>query len=102
MDTIGLLAAWVGIISSLVAALVAISAHLVAVSYRFLVARSSKARTQERLDKLLLDLNAAGQTLDNTYLADLVSLYGSMMLNLVAAIGLVMISIEVLDLGPAL
>jgi hypothetical protein len=102
MDTIGLLAAWVGIISCLVAAVMAIGALVLSTSLPRLLAKFSKVEAQKRLDKLLLEREAAIQTPDIAYLADLISLYGTMILNLVAAIGLVIVSIEVLDVGPAL
>jgi len=102
MDTIGLLAAWVGIVSCFCGVLLAIGIHVSTLTYRRLLAIASKKHARKRLNKLVLDLDATVSAPDNAYLADLISLYGSMILNLVAAIGLVMIAIEILDLGPAL
>jgi hypothetical protein len=102
MDTVGLLAAWVGVVSCLCGILLAIGMQVSSWVYQRLWAKTSRTRAQRRLDKLLLDLDAMLSVPDNTYLANLISMYGSMILNLVAAVGLVMISIEILDLGPAL
>jgi hypothetical protein len=102
MDSIGLLAAWVGIVSCLCGILLAIGTHVSTFACQRWWARATQARAQRRLNKLLIDLDTTLSGANNAYLADLISLYGSLILNLAAAIGLMMISVEILDLGPAL
>jgi hypothetical protein len=102
MDTVGVLAAWVSVISFLFAVLVAIASHLFNSQYQRWWARTSKKRAERRLKRLLSDSAFDPRSPSSDYIADLVSLYGSMLLNLITAVGLVMISIEILDLGPAL
>lgn len=102
MDTYGLLAAWVGIVSFLVAIFIAIPAHFFIPQIRHVWAKTSRKRSEKRLQSLLADLEGYDNNPDTRYIADLVRLYGGMILNLVAAIGLVMMSIEILDLGSAI
>jgi hypothetical protein len=87
MDTIGLLGAWVAVISFLLAALIAMGLNA-------LSALSRRWRAHgEPTHKL---------TPETSHVATLVSLYGSLILTLVAAVGLMVVSIEILDIGPAL
>jgi hypothetical protein len=102
MDTIGLLAAWIGILSVLSSVLIGAGVHLATPLVQRWWARTSGARAARRIEKLSSDLAAALEAPDNGYLADLISLYGGMILNLIAGTALVIVSIEVLDLGPAL
>jgi hypothetical protein len=87
MDTIGLLASWVGIFSFVVAILVAATIQLASPLLRRLWPNETPDRPESP---------------DNAYIADLVSLYGQMLLNLVAAVALMIMSLEIVDLGPAL
>jgi hypothetical protein len=64
-------------------------------------AATSPARAARRIEKLSADL-AMLQAPDSAYLADLISLYGAIIVNLIAGTALVIVSIQVLDLGPAL
>jgi len=101
MDSIGLLAAWVGIVSFLLMPAMAGAAHFVTPRLRTYWARTSPARARRRIEKLYEGLEMAERP-QTAYVADLVTLYGSMILNLVAAASVVVISIQILDLGPAL
>jgi hypothetical protein len=101
MDTIGLLAAWVGVVSCLFAIVVAVSVHVATPRFQRWWARTSRARVEKRIETLLAGLAMNGNP-DNAYIADLISLYGSMIVNLIAGAALVIVSIEILDLGPAL
>jgi hypothetical protein len=100
MDTIGLLAAWVGIISFLFAAVLAVAFCLAVPPMQRWWATTSKARAERRIHSLLVGLEMNGVP-GNAHIADLISLYGSTILNLLAAVALVVISIEILDLAPA-
>jgi hypothetical protein len=101
MDSIGLLAAWVGIISFLLMPAMAGAAHFVMPHVGKFWAATSPARARRRLQELREGLEMAERP-QTAYVADLVTLYGSMILNLVAAATVVLVSIEILDLGPAL
>jgi len=101
MDTIGLLAAWVGVVSFLFASICIVAAYLVATPFQRWWAMTSPARAQKRIQSLFADL-AANETASNLDISDLVSLYGAMILTLIAGVGFVMVSIQILDLGPAL
>jgi len=101
MDTIGLLAAWVGVVSFLLALVIIVAAHLVTSPLQRRWARTSPARTEKRIQRLLADL-ATHELPSNAYVSDLVALYGTMILNLVAAVAVVLVSIQILDLAPAL
>jgi hypothetical protein len=90
MDTIGLLAAWVSVVSFLVATILAIAYHLA----RNLLERFTKP-----------DAGASPEGAHSPGSGDvaaLVSLYGSTIVNLIGAVGLLIVSIEILDLGPAM
>jgi hypothetical protein len=101
MDSIGLLAAWVGIVSFLLMPAMAGAAHFALPLLEKYWATTGAARARRRLQKLNEGLEMAERP-QTTYVADLVTLYGSMILNLVAAATVVVVSIEILDLGPAL
>ncbi len=101
MDTIGLLAAWVGVVSFLAAIAGIVAVHLVTSPFQRWWATTSPARAQKRIQSLFAGL-ATNELPGNSHLSDLVSLYGSMILTLVAGMGLVMVSIQLLDLAPAL
>ena len=101
MDSIGLLAAWVGIVSFLLMPAMAGAAHFAMPHVERFWAHTSPARARRRTEKLYEGLEMAERP-PATYVADLVTLYGSMILNLVAAATVVVVSIEILDLGPAL
>jgi hypothetical protein len=101
MDTIGLLAAWLSIISLLFALGLA---TLLSAGSPYLGAwwaTTTPQRAKRRVQKLLEGLEA-NETPGNSYLADLIALYGSAVLHVVGAVGLVMVAIITLDLGPAL
>jgi hypothetical protein len=101
MDSIGLLAAWVGIISFLLMPVMAGAAHFLIPHLEKYWAATSPVRARKRVQKLREAMEVAERPQIN-YLADLVALYGSMILNLIAAATVVVVSIEILDLGPAL
>jgi hypothetical protein len=101
MDTIGLLAAWVGVVSFLIAIVAIVAVHLVTWPFQRWWAKTSPARAEKRIQRLQADL-AASDTPNNLYMADLVSLWGTMLLNLIAGVAVVMVSIQILDLAPAL
>jgi hypothetical protein len=101
MDSIGLLAAWVGIISFLLMSAMAGAAHFVTPRVQKYWAMNSPVRARRRIQRLDEGLEMAERP-QTSYVADLVTLYGSMILNLVAAATVVVVSIEILDLGPAL
>ena len=101
MDSIGLLAAWVGIISFLLMLALAGVAHFVTPHVQKYRALRSPVRARRRIQTLHEGLEMAERP-QLAYLADLVTLYGTMILNLVAAATVVLVSIEILDLGPAL
>jgi hypothetical protein len=101
MDSIGLLAAWVGIISFLLMPVMAGVAHFATPHIQKYWAATSLVRARRRIQKLYEGLEMAERP-QTTYVADQVTLYGSMILNLVAAATVVVISVEILDLGPAL
>ncbi len=101
MDSIGLLAAWVGIISFLLMPAMLAVAHFVTPHVERYWAGTSPSRARRRTQKLYEGLEMAERP-QTAYVADLVTLYGSMILNLVAAATLVLLSVEILDLGPAL
>jgi hypothetical protein len=101
MDTIGLLAAWVGVVSFLLAVVTIMAVHLVASPFQRWWARTTPARAERRIQRLFEDL-AANERPGNQHLSDLVSLYGTMILNLIAGVAVVLVSIQILDLAPAL
>jgi hypothetical protein len=102
MDTIGLLAAWVGIASFLFAILIAIMMNLFSPWLQCWWANTKKSRAEKRITWLSTELALHAEHPDNRHIAELISLYASMILNLVAAVGLIIISVVILDLGPAL
>jgi hypothetical protein len=101
MDTIGLLAAWVSIVSFLAAILGIAAAALVIPRVQSWWARTSRKRGEKRLRTLLAYVNLHKDP-DNQHIADLVCLYGEIILTLIAAVALLLVSIEVLDLGPGI
>ena len=102
MDTIGLLAAWVEVLSFLGGILVAMTVSFAGRRVRQWWAATSQARAEIRIRELTSDLKAYHEPADNWYTVGLVSLYGAMIMTLVAAIGLMIVSIQILDLGPAI
>jgi hypothetical protein len=101
MDTIGLLAAWVSIISFLVAIIGVMAGTLVVPWIQSWWAKTSQKRGEERLSKLLSYVSLH-QHPDNRNIAELVELYGQIIVTLVAAVALLLMSLEVLDLGPGI
>jgi|SRR5579871_557051 len=101
MDTIGLLAAWVGIVSFLLGIVAVVAVHLVTSPFQRWWAKTNPARAEKRIQRLQADL-AANETTSNPYTADLVSLWGTMIVNLIAGVAVVIVSIQILDLAPAL
>jgi hypothetical protein len=101
MDTIGLLAAWVSIISFLVAILGVMVGAPAVPWLQSWWAKTSQKRSQERLSKLSSYVNLHHDP-DNRNIADLVELYGQIIVTLVAAVALLLMSLEVLDLGPGI
>jgi hypothetical protein len=102
MDTIGLLAAWIAILSYLIGIVLTVLATFLARPCQQWWATTSKKRAEKRLRRLSSDLEHYREPADTWYISGLISLYGTMILTLTAAIGLVVVSIEILDLGPAL
>jgi hypothetical protein len=102
MDSIGLLAAWTSVVSFFVAVMVAIAFHLFGRRCQRWWARTSSKRSEKRLQQLLAYRKIDPRDPGTGYVGELVALYGSAMLTLVAAIGLVILSIVILDLGPAI
>jgi hypothetical protein len=101
MDTIGLLAAWVGIVSFLLTTVTVVAVNLVTSPFQRWWAKTSPARAEKRIRRLFADL-ATSELPSDLYLSDLVSLYGTMILNLIAGVAVVLVSIQILDLAPAL
>ena len=101
MDSIGLLAAWVGVVSFLIATVITVAMHLITSPLQRWWAQTSPKRSERRIERLQLDI-ATSQVPDTGYMSDLISLYGEMVLSLVAGVAVVIISIQILDLGPAL
>ena len=101
MDTIGLLATYVGVISLLLAAFIAFLIKLFMPTSLSWWATTSLQRAERRINVLIAGLEIC-DTPTIAHLADLISLYGGMILNLIGAVSLVIVSIEILDLGPAL
>jgi hypothetical protein len=102
MDTIGLLSAWVGIVSFLAAILVTAAAAFLTPRFQYWWAKTSRKRGERRITKLLAYVELHNNSPDNRNIAHLVSLYSEAILTLIAAVTLVVVSIEILDLGPAL
>jgi uncharacterized membrane protein YfcA len=101
MDTVGLLAAWVSIVSFLAAILGIVVGLLVVPLVQYWWAMTSKRRGEKRLQKLLSYVNTHKDP-DNRDIADLVCLYGEVILTLMAAVAVLLMSLEVLDLGPGI
>jgi hypothetical protein len=101
MDTIGLLAAWVGIFSFLAAIVVAAGVHLLTPWFQRWSSKTAPMLAQDRIQRPNADIDI-GAAPDNAYIADLIELYGKMILNLIAAVALIIVSIEILDLAPSL
>ena len=102
MDTYGLLAAWVGITSFLFAIIISAAVSLFQSPLQQWWALTSRARSEKRLKRLAADWEAHRADPGSAAVYELTALYGSLIFNAVAAVGLVMVSIEVLDLGPAI
>lgn len=106
MDTIGLLAAWTGILSILSSLVIAVAVYVATPMFQKWWAASSPDRAARRLEGLSADVALREPPdisyPDLNYIARLISLYGALVLNLVAGTALVIVSIEILDLGPAL
>jgi hypothetical protein len=101
MDTIGLLAAWIGVICLLFTIPVSLVAHALAPRIPQWWAKTSPARAERRI-AILQDELGLTEGPDGAYVADLISLYGAATLSLIAAVGTVIVSLLILDLGPAL
>ncbi len=101
MDTVGLLAAWTGILSVLSSVLIGAAVYAATPLFQRWWAGTSSARAIRRIERLSEDL-ALQEGPDSGYIADLISLYGAMILNFIGGTALMIVSIEVLDLGPAL
>ena len=101
MDTIGLLAAWVGVVSFLLSVVIIVAGYLITSPLQWWWATTSRARAERRIQRLTADL-ATSQDPSSPYISDLISLYGTMILTLVAGVALVLMSIQLLDLAPAL
>jgi hypothetical protein len=100
VDTIGLLAAWSGVLGILVSALIGTAIFGALPRLQRWWALTSPARAARRIERLSADL--ASPSADRRYLTDLITLYGGMILTLVAGAAWVVVSIVILDLGPAL
>ena len=101
MDTLGLLAAWIGVISFFFAIFVAVVATLVGPMFRTGRAGTSKARAENHSKLLVAEEASATETRVNQIL-NLLPLYGTFTVTLIAAVGSLILSIQVLDLGPQL
>lgn len=101
MDTIGLLAAWIGVICLLFTIPISLVTHALAPRIPQWWAKTSRVRAVRRIATLQDEL-ALTESPDGAYLADLVSLYGAATLSLIAAAAMVIASLLILDLGPAL
>lgn len=101
MDTVGLLAAWVSIVSFLAAILGIVVGGPVIPLVQSWWAMTSKQRGEKRLRKLLSYVNIHKDP-DNRDIADLVCLYGEVILTFMAAVAVLLMSLEVLDLGPGI
>jgi hypothetical protein len=102
MDSIGLFAAWISVASFLFAIVVAIVYWVVGPRYQRFWVRTSRKRSEKRLKQLLAYSETDPNNPGTGYVAELVALYGSALLNLTAAIGLVIVSVVILDLGPSI
>jgi hypothetical protein len=102
MDSIGLLGSWIAVISFLFAILVAIGMSVLTPIYERIWILTSRKRSESYMQRLRSNLEQCKAGPDNAHLAALISLYGSMILNLIAAVGLLVTSIEMLDLAPAI
>ncbi len=101
MDTIGLITAWVGVVSFLtIGAILGAANSLITPIERFW-AKTSALRRERRIQRLVAEV-ASIETIANADLFDLISLFGSAVLTLVTGIGVIVFSIQVLDLGPSL
>ena len=99
-DTFGLLAAWAGAVTFLIASFAIIAAYASDPLQRWW-AKTSPRRTERRIQRLRADL-AINEAPDSTYLMDLVSLYGTGIMNLVVGAAVLIMSIQILDLAPPL
>jgi hypothetical protein len=87
MDTVGLLAAWLGVLSLLGAVLLAAILQIL-----------SLTRSQGRTATLRMLRTAS----PSNAVEELVHLYGAAILHAIAAVAVIVVSIEVLDLAPGL
>jgi hypothetical protein len=101
MDTVGLLAAWVSIVSFLAAILAIVVGNLIVPILQSSWAKTSKRRGEKRLSKLLSYVELHKDP-DNRDIADLVGLYGEVILTFTAAVAVLLMSLQVLDLGPGI
>lgn len=106
MDTIGLLAAWTAVLSLLSSLVIAVAVYAATPLLQKWWTAGSPDRDARRLENLSANV-ALREPPDNSYpdlnyIARLISLYGALVLNVVAGTALVIVSIEILDLGPAL
>jgi|GEM_PF-5936824 len=101
MDTIGLLAAWVGVVSFFfVTAILVVSNQTISPLQRWW-ASTSPSRAKHRIATLKAELAQAEET-TNVYLFEFISLWARLLLTAIAGIGVIITSILILDLGPAL
>ena len=101
MDTIGLLAAWAGMLSFLLVTLITVATNLTTSPLQRWWAKTSPVRAGRRIQALRAEISAS-EIPSTAYVADLTCLYGTMILNLIAGATVVILSILVLDLGPSL
>jgi len=101
MDTIGLLATWIGMLSFLLVTLITVAKNLRTSPLQRWWAKTSPNRAERRIQAIGAEI-AACEIPSMAYLADLIHICGTMILNLIAGAAVVIISIQVLDLGPDL
>jgi hypothetical protein len=65
-------------------------------------AKTSRKRGERRIEKLLAYVDLHSKSPENRHITELVSLYGEVIVTLIAAVTLILVSVEILDLGPAL
>jgi len=102
MDTVGLLAAWAAVVSFLVGIAVTLAASFLGRKPAQWWAITNRKRAEQRVRRLLMELQSYREPADNWYLLGLVSLFATIILTLNAAIGVMIVSIQVLDVGPGL
>lgn len=102
MDTLGLLAAWIGVVSFLFGIFVAIVLTLVGPALKIRWARTSRVRAERRLSELMASSNETEGSGTSFQVQNLIHLYGIFTITLVAALGFLILSTELLDFGPQL